>query len=291
MAAQELSGHPRSRSWLTGWLILATGGAVFAVPTFISVAQQSWSSEQGAHGPILLAISLWLIVRQWPTAAEVARPGRLGFALPSLAVALLLHLAARVMEWVIVDAYSLWLCGVIILYAFAGWASLVRLWFPVTYMLFAFPFPQGVLITATQPLRLWLTDAAVNIMGLFAYPVSHAGVNIFIGPYAVLVEQACSGLSSMISLTAIGLFYAYISHAANWRYCLYFSVAMVAIASLANLVRIIILLLITYHFGDAVGQGFLHDFAGLTLFALSTAGMLVLDRVSEPVRRFLAAKK
>jgi ABC-type nickel/cobalt efflux system permease component RcnA len=43
-----------------------------AAPTLLFVAQESWSKEQGSHGPIVLFTGLWLLWRQWPDAREVA---------------------------------------------------------------------------------------------------------------------------------------------------------------------------------------------------------------------------
>jgi len=47
----------------------------------------------------------------------------------------------------------------------------------------------------------------------------------------------------------------------------------------ANIVRVIILVLVTYHFGDEAGQGFVHGFAGIVLFIVALLLMLVLDRI------------
>ncbi|MFY7855752.1 MAG: archaeosortase/exosortase family protein, partial [Rubrivivax sp.] len=44
-------------------------------------------------------------------------------------------------------------------------------------------------------------------------------------------------------------------------------------------VRVLILVLVTFHFGDAAGQGFVHDFAGLVLFLVALVLILVVDRV------------
>jgi exosortase/archaeosortase family protein len=41
---------------------------------------------------------------------------------------------------------------------------------------------------------------------------------------------------------------------------------IVPISFTANIIRVMTLTLITYHFGDAAGQGFLHGFAGMVLF-------------------------
>jgi exosortase/archaeosortase family protein len=54
---------------------------------------------------------------------------------------------------------------------------------------------------------------------------------------------------------------------------------MVPIALFANMVRVIMLLLITYHLGDAAGQGLLHEVAGLFIFLVALTTLVALDAV------------
>ncbi len=63
----------------------------------------------------------------------------------------------------------------------------------------------------------------------------------------------------------------------DWRRNLVILVSLLPIAFCANVLRVIFLVLITYHFGDAVGQGFLHDFSGLALFVLALMMVLFVD--------------
>ena len=44
------------------------------------------------------------------------------------------------------------------------------------------------------------------------------------------------------------------------------AILIVPISFCANIIRVMTLTLVTYHFGDAAGQGFLHGFAGMVLF-------------------------
>ena len=100
-----------------------------------------------------------------------------------------------------------------------------------------------------------------------------------VGQYQLLVADACSGLSSIFSLTALGLFYLYLikpRHA--WRrWALLASVLPIAIV--ANAVRVMVLMLITYFMGDEAGQGFLHGFAGIMLLIIGLLFLFVLDWV------------
>ena len=104
-------------------------------------------------------------------------------------------------------------------------------------------------------------------------PITREGVTLFVAQYQLLVEDACSGMNSLVGLIAISLFYIYLLRNASWRYSLVLLCLVIPIAIIANIIRIIVLVLLTYFFGDAVAQGFLHNLAGLFLFA--TALMLV----------------
>ena len=72
---------------------------------------------------------------------------------------------------------------------------------------------------------------------------------------------------------------------AGWRYSLFLLCLIVPVAILANVLRIVTLILLTYHFGDAVGQGFLHVTAGLFLFAVALVLMFAIDNVASRLLR------
>jgi exosortase/archaeosortase family protein len=55
------------------------------------------------------------------------------------------------------------------------------------------------------------------------------------------------------------------------------AVLIVPIAFTANVVRVIVLTLVTLHFGDEAGQGFVHSFAGMLLFAVALMLILAVD--------------
>jgi len=54
---------------------------------------------------------------------------------------------------------------------------------------------------------------------------------------------------------------------------------IVPISFLANVVRVIILVLVTFHFGDEAGQGFVHGFAGIVLFLVALMFILAADSI------------
>ena len=119
------------------------------------------------------------------------------------------------------------------------------------------------------------------------YPIASQGVTLVIAQYQLLVEDACAGLNSIVSLTAISLFYIYILHNASWRYSLLLFVWIIPAALFANLVRVLTLVLITYYFGNAAAQGFLHSTAGMIMFVVALLSIFAVDKAMTPIRRRL----
>ena len=157
-------------------------------------------------------------------------------------------------------------------------------------MLFVFPPPDTMVAMITQPLKIAISQAAIDLLHSLGYPIAGSGVMIQIGQYQMLVAAACAGLNSLLSLTALGMFYTYIRHSSNFPYMLVLICCILPIAIIANLIRVLGLLLITYHFGEAAGQGFFHELAGLTMFASALLCIFLLDWLGTPLRRKLATK-
>ncbi len=279
-AAPDTSGAGPLRWPFRAWIIiLAIGLATMAIPTFQSIAQVSWSTEQGGHGPIVLAIAIWLLVRAWSAMAACARPGSPAIGAALLVPALALYFVARVIGSIVIESAALYLSAVAMLYLFIGRAAMRAGWFPIVYFLFVLPPPGSFVAAATQPLRLGISEWAVTILAGFGYPVARTGLHIVAGQYNLEVKAACGGLNSMISLTAMGLFYAWIRHSASLTYNLFLFASIIVMAILANLIRVILLILITWYLGDHAAQGFLHDFAGLTMVAVAMGGVILVDEL------------
>jgi len=269
------------------WL-MALGIAALALPTLQGIAAVSWSTEQGAHGPIVLAIAAWLVIRRWPAMRAAAQPGSAIIGGSALVFFLTGYILARIVGSIVLESAALYASMVSALYLLVGWRAIRESWFPVAYFLFVLPPPGSLVAAATQPLRLGISQLAVEALSLGGLPVARAGLLIYVDQYVLEVKAACGGLNSMISLTAIGLFYAYILHNMNMRYCAVLAVVTVAFAIVANFVRVLMLILITYYLGEDAAQGFLHSFAGLTMFAVAISGVMLFDRLAGPLRRALA---
>jgi exosortase len=151
------------------------------------------------------------------------------------------------------------------------------IWFALVFLLFAVPLPFTAVLAITGPMKTAVSIVAAQLMEWVGYPIGRSGVIITIGQYQLLVNEACAGLQTMFVLEAMGLLYASLmNHQSVLRNGLLVTL-VVPIAFLANVVRVIVLALITFHFGDAAGQGFLHGFAGMVLFLVALAMVIGAD--------------
>jgi exosortase B len=282
--------QPRSKGveWAKQHWPLVAGLLVLGIPTLAALGSQAWTRESGIHGPIVLATGTWLLVRAWPSVQSVRGTGsRFVFAL-LLIGALLGYVFGRAFEFLSLEVASFVAVLIATVYLYLGMRVIKLLWFPILYLCFVIPLPGWLVDGVTAPLKAYISSTATWLLAAADYPIVREGVTIYIAQYQLLVEDACSGLNSIISLTAIGLFYIYLLHNASWRYAGLLMLWILPAALLANLVRVIALVLITYYFGNAMAQGFLHSTAGLLMFVTALLGIFAVDSLMSPLRRRLA---
>jgi exosortase B len=270
------------------WLVLL-GILAMVVPTVLSLARGPWSLESGVHGPIVVATGLWLVFRRMPEIRAAMTPGSIPVTIAGLAVAVPLYAFGRAFDFISLEVAGLLLALAFAAYAYVGAAVMRSMWFPIFYLGFVIPVPGWVLDVVTQPLKILVSEVVTHILTLFGYPIARSGVTLYVANYQLLVEDACAGLNSLVSLSAIGLFYVYMLRGSNWRYSIVLLALVVPIAIAANIIRVMALVLITYHFGDAAAQGYLHNFAGMVTFTSALLFIFLIDKLLTPLRNRLAS--
>lgn len=282
-ALEKLSPPGTRVSFTLPNVVFAIGCAALVLPTMFQVARQSWSTEQGGHGPLVLATGLWAIWRELRDARAESRLGKPTIWLPLMAVTISVFVLARITGILELEAFAMYGSVIVAIYALAG-ASLIRaIWFPLVYLAFTLPPPDTVVAFVTQPIKIAISSWSVALLALLGYPVAGSGVTIQIGQYELLVAAACAGLNSIVTLGALCLFYVYLRHRAHPVALMLISLAAIPVAVISNFARVVALVLITYHFGDAAGQGFLHDFAGLLMFSVALLTIFGIDKLLTPL--------
>lgn len=258
-----------------GWL------ALFG-PVYVSFAAGPWRAEENAHAPFLMAIILAAaasVARREGLPADTAlRETAGGAVVAALGAMLAAYGHATQADVLASGAQGVVAAGAaVMLYGARG---LRLFWFPLALTLYLVIWPGWLLDALTLPLKLLAAQAASEALYAFGLPVGRAGAVMTAGPYRLLVADACSGLNGLIALTAVGAVYMKLANRASRAANLVVLALLAPIAVAANILRVMVLVLITLFFGYDAGVSFLHEGAGLVLFAAALGLVFLADAAS-----------
>jgi len=258
--------------------------AAIYTPSFISLANGLWRDSTHSHGPVVLAVAIWLFVTRFKTWAKSGRAEtapRPLLAAPLLLTGLALYLLGRSQDVAVVEMLSLPLVLMGLTLLLFGPGLLKHLWFAYFFVLFLVPLPGSVIDALTQPMKLGVSYVTEQLLYWAGYPISRVGVILNVGNYKLLVADACAGLNSLFMLEAFGLLYLNVVRHPSFMRNVALAILIVPISFLSNVIRVVVLTLVTFHLGDEAGQGFIHDFSGIVLFASA----LILIAVGDTLLR------
>lgn len=257
------------REW---WL--AAGIAITFVPAAVGLAAVWSEVDYLQHGFLIPLVSLWALLRERPRRARLAvRPDPRGAV--ALGVALLAYLAG-------LAGGSVTLQGVALVGAVAGavWFARGLAWlrsvaFPVGFLLFMVPPPPSWITPVIVRLQLFVSSASLALLHGVGVDVARDGnVLLLSNGDALFVAEACSGVTSIITLTPLAVFLAYFTLRRPLARVLLVA-AVVPLAMAGNLARVVATVLASERMGAAeVTGGPLHQVFGLLAY-LVACGLLL----------------
>jgi len=269
--------------------VLLLGLAIMFAPTLVGLLDGgAWTEPENSHGPLILAIALWLLWERWSAVPETAAQVPAPFAAwTCLLIASILYVPGRALHLAYLEAGA-FPCAMLGVVLFTGGTGLVkRLAFPLLFLCFMVPLPTFIATQVSGILKPAVSAAAVEALRLLDYPVARSGAIIIIGPYELLVADACAGMSTLFMLEILGILYLHLVRHGSWLRNVALPILIVPISFIANTARVVTLALITYYFGDEAGQGFMHGFAGMLLFIAGLSLMFSVDSLLRFVGRRL----
>jgi exosortase B len=243
-----------------------------------------WHSEDNAHGPLMVAVAAWLIWRRGEVLLETPQDVRPMLGGLLIAFALVCYVIGRSQGFAQPDAFSQipLLLGLVL--ALQGKRAFRALVFPICFLTLSVSLPRTLLDFVLVPLKQYVSAIVEQILYWAGYPIGRSGVVLNIGSYQLLIADACSGLNSMVALTCVGLLYIYISRPSKLAHSVILLALALPIALAANILRVLSLVLVTYHFGDSAGHAF-HDYAGYAEIVFAFGAFFVLDTILRRVFR------
>jgi len=283
-----------------GFALNTPGFALFLVLCAVSIPifwfgfkslAGAWATPEYSHGPIIPLISLYLFLRELRSApADDGSPKRRWPGVLVIFGALLLAAIgnlARIPD-VVTYAFIIWTGGVVL--TVFGWQRGVRHQLPVFHLIFMLPLPQFLYWQMTVFLQGISSVVGVWFVSAMGIPVFLDGNIIDLGPYKLLVAEACSGLRYLFPILSFSYLFSILYRGPVWhKAILLLSAAPIAV--FMNSFRIGVIGIMVNYFGIEHAEGFLHFFEGWIIFIacigilfLMAIGLQQLRRESLPLR-------
>jgi exosortase len=166
----------------------------------------------------------------------------------------------------------LFLEGILGLLAGAGGLWAAR--FPLLFLFFMIPIPEGILRPIVRFLQLGSAEVSYWVIRSVGVPIFRDGFLFSLPGLTIEVAEQCSGIRSGISLFLVGILAGHIFLKSGWRK-LALAAAVVPITIAKNGLRIVTLGLLGAYVDRGVLQGPLHKAGGIPFFGVALVMLAV----------------
>ena len=276
--------------WTTYLLVLLFIGLYLQV--IIGLVGDWWVDSNYSHGFLVPLVSAYLIWRKKDKLKSLERKKSYsGFLI------LLLGLGIYIAGTAGAEYFSARFSLVIVLFGLVyylngkEWAK--ELLFPIAFLTFMIPIPNVIYYSIAFPMQMLSSKLTQSVLHFIGLPSVRQGNIILLPNYSMEVAEACSGLRSLVSLLALGAFFAYITFPKDTnsdksnlkRSILFLSVFPIAIG--ANIFRILITAIGAYMISPKLAEDFLHKLSGLIVFLISVFSLFIFSQII----KFLSRRK
>jgi exosortase len=267
------ASHVAVPATLPGLVVALAAALVWTYwPVIPGLVRQWWNEPEYSHGFLIPLISAFLIwsKREALRAAPV-EPSYWGLAVMVLAV--LVYLTGIIGADLFLQRISLIVTIAGGLMYIAGIAIVRIVLFPLALLLLMIPLPGIVFNAIAFPLQLFAAQVSSEVMEACAVPVFREGNVMHLAAVSLDVEEACSGIRSLLSLTALCVVYVYLMHS-SWIPRIILMVAVIPIAIIANVFRVSVTGLLAHYVSVDTAMSVFHTVGGLSVFLIAAALLL-----------------
>jgi exosortase len=244
-----------------------------------------WNNDDYSHGLILPFVVVYIyrerakdLILALRTSTANKSVG--GLVLPALLLflSLVLHLLGEISSLEYASWIALFPSLFSTLWLMFGFRTALALSTPFFLLLMARPLPDSVVLKLFWPMQVLAAKVSAFSLRLCDVPVYLQGNIIEIPSMRLLVEQACSGMRSSVSLLSLAVIANYFT-VFKIRYKIALIVAALVIALVMNVLRVAATGLLAHFVHPDTAKGFFHSFSGLIVFIIAMPLLLLVGRL------------
>jgi exosortase len=180
-------------------------------------------------------------------------------------------------EWFLKRSSLIVVLGGLILYLY-GIEFLKVLLFPLIFLIFMVPLPAIIYNSIAFQLQLLVSLISAKLITFAGVAVFRSGNIIEVSSGPLAVEEACSGMRSIMALFALSSLFAYIRYKSRLKQWILVAFAL-PIAVVTNIIRVTATGICAHYFGREVAEGILHESFGWLVFVIALVLLLLLSKV------------
>ena len=267
--------HRSVESWLPPFFILFLISVLY-FRVEIDLFQIWISSDEHAHGLLLVAIAIYLLFKRRKEIVAIETKSWLP-GLFLLIAAIFLFLAGHIAVEYYIQRCSLMVLLLGIIGYIYGKKAFEIFFGPILLLLLAVPLPQIIVNTLTLPLKSLVSSFSAEMLRLLDIAVLQEG-NILVLPGITLeVVNACSGIRSVFALLVLAFLFSYDMKSPFQRVLLV--ILTVPLALFTNSLRITATGILASKWNAETALRFYHDFGGWVIFVVSLVLLFALKKL------------
>jgi exosortase len=232
-----------------------------------------FGGQDYSHGFFIPVVSIYMV---WWKRKEIASAPRYvsKAGLAVVVIALLIHWLGAKSQQPRASLFGLLVLFWGIPFYFYGWPVAKWLVFPCSYLIFCIPL--NFLDSLTFPLRIFSTIISTALLNGLGIAAERSGSSIYsaaAGGFSFDVADPCSGIRSLLAMTAITAAYAYVTQKTLLKKWFLF-LCSIPLAIIGNVARITTIALVAGAFGQKIAAGLYHDYSSYILFPVAIALMV-----------------
>ena len=244
-------------------------------PILFDLVQGLPGNELVQHAPFVFALAGYLVFERRRELLRLAREHDAGGPVRFFLAGIVLNVVGQALGVYCVAQVSLpiTLYGLVLYLMGPAAARIVR--FPAVLLVLAFPIPGKLYLELVVPLKLFVSQGAAWLLWKAGYDVVRQGNILIFGSLQIGVTEACAGLSSLMTILALSVFYGYL-RIRRLSLRLMVVLAGLLLVFTANILRVAALSVVAIRWGQESAFGETHALWGVLVFAACVLGLLAV---------------